>query len=247
MLHANISLRVMHLAKRRRLDESASVLSKPFRSPLRVDSKSQNQPTIHSAHTESVQTSELTDADNNCSLPQPTEIPPQSSTTPAPIRRQTALTSSSPDSSRYDPVYLSLQKEHSALLLQLSKLRQSLDVAQQAVKIQSSNQDAELEVLIAKWKLVSREAAEEIFRGAKERVNRMGGVGAWREKSRQRPQGWDEDEAADQEDLTEEQKEQIEIQREEMQAEIDKYGLHKKEEAVEKEDEVCWISSFWCA
>ena len=54
----------------------------------------------------------------------------------------------------------------------------------------------ELEALIVKWKSASREAAEEIFGGVKDRVNRMGGVGAWREREREakkRLSAWDEE------------------------------------------------------
>lgn len=40
--------------------------------------------------------------------------------------------------------------------------------------------------LIAKWKGASREAAEEVFGDVRDRVNRMGGVGAWRAEGRRR-------------------------------------------------------------
>lgn len=121
--------------------------------------------------------------------------------------------------------------------MQLSKLRQSLDTVRQALKIESSDQDAELEVLINKWKHASRDAAEEVFRGAKDRVNKMGGVGAWRERSQKKPDGWNDDEPVGDDELTKDQKEQREIQREEMQAEIDKYGLGKEPEKLEEKDD----------
>ena len=88
---------------------------------------------------------------------------------------------------------------------------------------------------------MSREAAEEIFSTAKDRVNRMGGVGAWREKTRQQPQGWGDEEAEqiDEETLTDEQKDIIAEQKEIMQEEMRKYGPGKVEEpVVEKDDEV---------
>ena len=37
-----------------------------------------------------------------------------------------------------------------------------------------------------KWRGAARLAAEEIFASARDRVNRMGGVGAWREQERER-------------------------------------------------------------
>jgi Swi5-dependent recombination DNA repair protein 1 len=134
-----------------------------------------------------------------------------------------------------------LQKQHSALLLELSHLRTTLDTAQQAVKISTSAIDAELESLIHKWRTASREAAEELFRGARDRVNKMGGVGAWRERSRQQQGGWgdDNDEGEKNEDgseLTPAQREAREAMMEEMKAEREKYG-EKKEEVVEEKDD----------
>ncbi|EEP82236.1 predicted protein [Uncinocarpus reesii 1704] len=87
-----------------------------------------------------------------------------------------------------------LQKQLSSLHAQLSALRANLDTTAQALKIEQSNQDPEIEALVHKWRLVTREAAEELFASARDRVNRMGGVGVWREKMRQsklRKAEWD--------------------------------------------------------
>lgn len=43
---------------------------------------------------------------------------------------------------------------------------------------------------------MSRSAAEEVYKGVRDKVNRMGGVGAWRERERRRGEwrgGWDEE------------------------------------------------------
>ena len=143
-----------------------------------------------------------------------------------------------PEHLKKDPQLITLQKQHSALLLQLSKVRQSLDTAQQAVKIEASSTDSELEALISKWKLASREAAEEVFRGAKDRVNRMGGVGAWRERSRKKPDRWDDEPQPDLEGLSEERMEQLEIQKEEYEAERRRYAPEIAEESIERDDDV---------
>ncbi|MCJ1389917.1 hypothetical protein MMC18_002774 [Xylographa bjoerkii] len=58
------------------------------------------------------------------------------------------------------------------------------------LKIESSAKDAELTRLIALWRLAARQAAEEIFAGVRDRVNRMGGVGAWREREREGRERW---------------------------------------------------------
>lgn len=51
-------------------------------------------------------------------------------------------------------------------------------------------------MLVQKWKIVSRAAAEDVFAGARDRVNKMGGVGAMKEREKERREktwGWDEE------------------------------------------------------
>ena len=236
-----MSLPTMHPAKRRKLDESSSTLSKPFRSPMREDVRTPNHQINHREQTVPDRLAEVTDHkiydDANVTKAEHKSPPPLNSSSP--IRKSPPSLSSSSRAPAGDPEYLSLQKQHSALVFQLSKLRQLLDTAQQALKIQSSNTDAEVEVLIRKWQFVSRHAAEELFASAKDRVNRMGGVGAWRERNQEQTQGWDEEESVNPDDLTEYQKDMIAEQKEEMESEKRKYGIGKAEEKVEvKDDEV---------
>jgi len=220
---------------------------------MRVDPKTQTHQINHKEQIVPGQCPKLTDhkvnPHANVTEAEPTSVhhsttePPLPFNSSSPIRRPLSLLSSSPRGSAKDPEYLSLQQQHSALVLQLSKLKQSLDTAQQALKIQSSSTDAELEVLIRKWQLASREAAEELFAGAKDRVNRMGGVGAWRERSQKQTQGWDEQEPVNQDHLTDEQKDLIEEQKEEMEAERRKYGIGNAEEVVEEKDDEVGLCS----
>lgn len=60
-----------------------------------------------------------------------------------------------------------------------------LETSTQALKIESSSRTLELEALIQKWKIASRAAAEEVFAKARDRVNKMGGVGVMRERERE--------------------------------------------------------------
>jgi hypothetical protein len=245
----------MHPAKRRKLDESSSTLSKPFKSPMRVGVNSQNHQINHKEQTVPDQCAKVTvhktnpcanviEVENN-SLHQSTTKPPPPPSSSSAILKPPPRLSSSPHGPAKDPEYLSLQKQHSALVLQLSKLRQALDTAQQALKIQSSNTDVELELVIGKWQRISREAAEELFASAKDRVNRMGGVGAWRERNQKQTQRWDEEEPVNQDALTDEQKDLIEEQKEEREAMNQKYGIEKAEQVVEeKEDEVGFFAIF---
>jgi Swi5-dependent recombination DNA repair protein 1 len=220
---------------------------------MRVDVKTKARQINHNDQTVPGQLAEVTDHKVN-SYVNVTEVEHSSlhpsATEPAPLCNSSSpigklppLLSSSPRGSARDPEYISLQKQHSALVLQLSKLRQSLDTAQQALKIQSSNTDAELDTLIRKWQLVSREAAEELFAGAKDRVNRMGGVGAWREQNQKQTQAWDNEEPVNQDDLTDEQRDMIEEQKEEMEAEKQKYGIGKVEEVIEEKDDEVGLCS----
>lgn len=43
--------------------------------------------------------------------------------------------------------------------------------------------------LVKKWRGASREAAEEVYRDVRERVNRMGGVRGWRAREKERRKG----------------------------------------------------------
>ncbi|EGC44279.1 DNA repair protein Dds20/Mei5 [Histoplasma capsulatum var. duboisii H88] len=198
-------------AKRRRLDQATSTLSKPFKSPLckqvkttsaeygveKPDSLIKLEAPIKAAaaHTTTPSNTQTTQsiANSPCTpsavIKRPTTIPP----TAPPASTSTISSTPSPSAS---PELVTLQKQHSALTTRLAKLRRELDLATQALKLEESGQDAELEILIAKWKRVSREAAEELFVGAEERVKRMGGVTGWREnmrKAQERRAGWDYD------------------------------------------------------
>jgi hypothetical protein len=67
----------------------------------------------------------------------------------------------------------------------------------QALSLATSNKDENLARLIDTWRTASRAAAEELFAKTRDRVNRMGGVGAWKEKEREQKewrQKWDREE-----------------------------------------------------
>lgn len=227
--------------KRRRLQESAASLSKPFKSPLRKSAEHKL-----AAPSASIRTLSIAERNENATIGNAPEPFPKTNLSGS---KQTPSTPSESNQSpigdqknvRSHPVsenaVSELQREHSSLLRQLSKLRQDLDTVEQAEKIESSRKDVELEYLINKWKVASRELAEQVFRTAKDRVNRMGGVDAWRERSR-RPSNWEEDEEVSTADLSDEQREAIEIAREEMQHEAAKYGTRSplQQESNEKNE-----------
>ncbi|KAF2839238.1 hypothetical protein M501DRAFT_1016317 [Patellaria atrata CBS 101060] len=186
------------IAKKRRLNNAASILSKPFISPL----KTHNQEA-------------LTTNPNALRTPAYTQSPLAASTTVAegidnPVANDKVLSSQpalSPSSTKHiikgknvaDPEFSELMRYHRQLESQIRNTRNGLDTLQQALKIEQSGQDEELEKLISRWKTASREAAEEVFAGVKDRVNRMGGVDAWRQREKRQDEWkkqWDEETTA---------------------------------------------------
>jgi len=74
----------------------------------------------------------------------------------------------------------------------------------------------------------------------------MGGVGAWRERTKERSRGWDDGDygASDyDENLTQEQREDLRIRKEEYEDEVKRYATKdggEVEVGGEKDDEVSW-------
>ncbi|KAL2845742.1 hypothetical protein BJY01DRAFT_213986 [Aspergillus pseudoustus] len=188
-------------AKRRRLDDASATLSKPFKSPLRRDTPAVKEGTVspekdqsisatsssqHTACLENTQQDLLCTptATNTLATPPPTRKRTIYGQRPTPVRKPVLL----------DPEIQGLQKEQRALQSRLATLRSELDTVQQALRIESSSRDEELEDLINKWKKVSQDAAEEVFTGAQERISRMGGVKGWREKMNSIDNRWEQEE-----------------------------------------------------
>lgn len=74
------------------------------------------------------------------------------------------------------------------------QLRNEIQILTQAHALATSTKDDDLQVLADRWRSASRAAAEELFGSTRDRVNRMGGVGAWKERekeAKQRTMKWD--------------------------------------------------------
>ncbi|KIW54700.1 hypothetical protein PV05_07045 [Exophiala xenobiotica] len=173
---------MMHPAKRRRLDQSTASLTKPFRSPLRKDpSDPSHKPNITSPDTK---------------LHLDTKLSPLVTTSidSAETTKKPHGSASTGFAGTANAEHRELQKEHVALTLHLKKLCQSLDVAQQALQIETSNQIVQLQVLISKWKAVARDVAEQLFDEAKERIDHMGGFKAWQHRAQDDARLWNKDE-----------------------------------------------------
>lgn len=179
-------------AKRRRLNNATNTLSKPFVSPLKTadtlktPSKNRRSDVIATSNPPYVPSTLAHTVNAASSVPQirPQSIRP-SVITPVrsnPIRK---MAYSTPFAKRLDPAEQAVQKEITSLELQIKAVRNDIDALNQASKY-TSDTDNDLEELALKWKLASQAAAEEIFGSVKERVNRMGGVEAWRDSEKQK-------------------------------------------------------------
>ncbi|KGO75052.1 hypothetical protein PITC_047350 [Penicillium italicum] len=185
-------------SKRRRTD-AATALAKPFKSPLRRPA-----PTI-TDDTPSKPVAPRTSEDTQVPAVPTTPVesnslsnPPDPTTTPVPPKRKRTLQPFSPFPSQSfqtsDPEILELQKQHRQIKSKVDALITKLEIATQALNLETNPKYIEIPTLITKWRLASQDAADEVFVGAKERVNRMGGMGAWKEQSKRDATRWGFDE-----------------------------------------------------
>ncbi|KAF4632481.1 hypothetical protein G7Y89_g5643 [Cudoniella acicularis] len=200
-------------AKKRRIDTASQTLSKPFRSPFKTPFKSplkgtqapNNTPvstskTSFTAASRSNGTSKsiLSNKTPNLSL----------HSTPARPKKKTFSSPVAAAALNADPDIAPLLRAQRELERTLKGVREELDVAEQARKIEGESRrkrgdgsgeiDGELVVLIEKWKGASRLAAEEMFGKVRDRVNRMGGPRAWKEMQKKQEEwqnNWEQEDA----------------------------------------------------
>lgn len=164
-------------AKRQRVEAVSNTLSKPFRSPFKAiqipseknDHNSSTQPSSYVSH-----------------IPQyklrPLGRQKHSITTPLPVNgTRNAFASPITNAAlNTDPEVSCLFREQRDLENKLRELKEELNIAEQARKIEESKKypggaaDGELLDLIRKWKEASRMAADELFTIVRDRVNRYG-------------------------------------------------------------------------
>lgn len=151
----------MNLAKRRKINDTYSSLSKPFRSPLKASAPSPK------TSLEKSNNLEQQDSDENPIV--------------TPITKGTTLTSDGTRPTDATDVHYSSsrQQEYIDLTQELRSLRQDLDTAKQALHLSQSTKQQNLEVAIAKWQNIARDAADDLFSLSALRVQDMGGLAAW--------------------------------------------------------------------
>ncbi|KAJ5515126.1 hypothetical protein N7463_004678 [Penicillium fimorum] len=185
-------------SKRRRIN-AATALSKPFKSPLRRPAPTNTGNTPSKSVTPGIPD----DRKIPVTLTIPVESdsiskPPSPITTPVPPKRKRTLQLLSPFPSQSfqtsDPEILELQKQHRGVQSKVDALITKLEIATQAHNLETNTKYIEIPNLITKWRLASQDAADEVFLGAKERVNYMGGLAAWKKQSKSDAARWEFDE-----------------------------------------------------
>ncbi|KAJ5858778.1 hypothetical protein N7534_004055 [Penicillium rubens] len=184
-------------SKRRRID-AATALSKPFKSPLRRPAPTNTEGTP----SESVapNTQEDTQVPESGTKPNsnPMSGPPDQATTPAPPKRKRILAMFSPfpleSWKTTDPEILEVQKQYREINSKVNTLIRELEMATQAHNLETNPRYIEIPTLITKWRLASQDAADEVFVDTKEKFNRLGGMAAWRERSKRDATRWNFDE-----------------------------------------------------
>jgi Swi5-dependent recombination DNA repair protein 1 len=176
-------------AKRRRIDAASQTLSKPFRSPFKTPFKSpvktsESQDSTSAAAQSNVplgskSTSSLV---SNLSPTPSLPAPSNSFSTPNHLPRAKKTFSSPVQAAALnaDPDIAPLLRAQRELEKQLREVKEELDSAEQARKIEAESAkkdpdgeiDGELMELIGKWKAASQQAAEELFGKVRDRVNR---------------------------------------------------------------------------
>ncbi|EEA26358.1 DNA repair protein Dds20/Mei5, putative [Talaromyces marneffei ATCC 18224] len=178
-------------AKRRRLNNAASALSRPFKSPL--PRSAQQKESANSDAAAAIQTGLISQQESPAHRHEPAI--PNTSSSPSP-NIKTSSQPRHPTHSLESPEIPALRRKRLALQSKLTSLRSELDTAQQALRIESSARDDELRALKLKWRGISQKAADELFETAKDKVERLGGVAVWMERERlrvKRMQMWEED------------------------------------------------------
>jgi hypothetical protein len=174
----------MPSAKKRRLDGPAA-LRKPFRSPLKRENSSKDGPTHKLSQLSQVETPPSSSPGNAKSEAEPSVAEPAKEPSASDHSTGPSLRTKTSSSHLNDIDIYELQLRARELESKLRTYRNDIDTLKQAIAIKNGGKDAKLTRLRNKWKEMSQSAAEENFATSRDRVNQMGGVGAWRERERE--------------------------------------------------------------
>ncbi|KAH8723167.1 hypothetical protein GQ44DRAFT_710694 [Phaeosphaeriaceae sp. PMI808] len=230
-------------AKRRRLNQAAKTLQKPFKSPFRTplrpgigsDPPSSDPPEASIPDPTLMSVVPSQSAENAKHLPTtfrqgqtPVKPVPVQARVPRPLPSRSNLSASS-------RTLLKKSATKPALTREIMQLRNEMQILLQAHTLATSTKDDDLELLIDKWRTTSRTVAEELFATTRDKVNRMGGVGAWKareQEGQERQRQWDKEEIEAQREKMEEARNSGEIEDEA----YDRYEDMVNENGFEEKD-----------
>lgn len=161
--------------KRRRLNDNAAILSKPFRSPLKLNDR-QSKTSAHGAN------------DEKRELPSPSQM--QGKHQAVDDANSPAIRSEDKSSLTPEKDVVQLQREYAALCQQIKHRRQTFDVLQRALTIRTSDQREKLDKSIVKWQIIAREVADEVYASMNAQVKDMGGLQAMKKQSQDFANEW---------------------------------------------------------
>ncbi|KAF2638405.1 hypothetical protein P280DRAFT_520415 [Massarina eburnea CBS 473.64] len=169
-------------AKRRRLDEASKTLHKPFKSPFRTPFKTPASSEPPSSDPLEISTPALNLAPTvSTSLTTPTpDVTSASRVTNVakPLLPHAHLSTPTRSVIKKTPSKPSMTRE-------IMKVRNEIQILSQAYALATSDKEEDMVGLIDMWRTASRAAAEEVFATTRDRVNRMGGVGAWKDREKE--------------------------------------------------------------
>ncbi|EPX72240.1 swi five-dependent recombination repair protein Sfr1 [Schizosaccharomyces octosporus yFS286] len=158
---------------RKRAREAKSVLLKPFKSPLKYPATPKSTP--GTSKVSNYTSDELKSSDEVSSDPvsSPSRPPPR-------VIKRAKKTFRSPVSSgskvQSDPEVARLLSERLILEKDVRNLQEQLTTAETAKKVESKNEDKDLEALVYKWRGVAQRAAQVLYQPMAERIRLAGGV-----------------------------------------------------------------------
>jgi Swi5-dependent recombination DNA repair protein 1 len=170
------------VVKRRRLNNPN--INKPFRSPFRNASQVDGPGCASSVPTapDCAQQSPAEISQNSESSPSPAMSTKSQPTPGTPVAESAKAPNTTPESRRVTSSIIAT--------------RATISTLQQALKIlEDPDRSEQLAALSEKWRGAARLAADAVYAGARDKVNRAGGVGAWRESERERAEwrrSWNE-------------------------------------------------------
>lgn len=172
-------------AKRRRLNDATKTLHKPFKSPFRTPLKPNLGSDPPSSDPPENGAPVLTASNSGTVKEHPVPYRPSPDHSTTNVAQLLLPRSSLPTPTRPRLSQRKVAPPKSSLTREIADVRNDIQILSQAHALATSSKDNDLIVLVERWRTASRAAAEELFATTRDRVNRMGGVGAWKDREKE--------------------------------------------------------------